>query len=79
MEPPPDLESFFVYCDTLAGPQTEPEWEEHLQRIEDSRKDSAHMEPGDGGPTLIMLPTRTAGEYHVNQEEVKSWRERKRR
>lgn len=33
-----DLEKFFMACDTLDGPETEPEWDEHLSAIAESRR-----------------------------------------
>ncbi len=33
-----ELESFFDRCDSLEGPETEPEWEEHLKIIRESRQ-----------------------------------------
>lgn len=32
-----DLKAFFKICDSLAGPEPEPEWEEHLKVISESR------------------------------------------
>lgn len=32
-----DLEKFFMACDTLEGPEVEPEWDEHLSAIAESR------------------------------------------
>ena len=37
-ESPADLEEFFRLCDALEGPRREPDWEEHLGVIEESRK-----------------------------------------
>ena len=34
---PADLEAFFRACDALQGPAREPEWNEHLAVIEESR------------------------------------------
>ena len=34
---PVELEEFFHQCDVLDGPETEPEWSEHLQVIGKSR------------------------------------------
>ena len=34
---PTELQEFFRRCDTLDGPETEPEWNEHLQVIGRSR------------------------------------------
>ena len=31
------LEEFFTECDTLNGPDREPDWEDHLRTIEESR------------------------------------------
>ena len=37
-ETPEDMEEFFRMCDTLEdGPDTEPDWEEHLRVINESR------------------------------------------
>ena len=35
---PEDVEAFFKRCDALGGPETEPEWEQHLSVMDDSRK-----------------------------------------
>ncbi len=35
---PEELEVFFDSCDTLEGPGLEPEWEEHLATINESRR-----------------------------------------
>lgn len=35
---PAELEEFFRECDTLDGPSSEPEWEEHLAAIDESRR-----------------------------------------
>ena len=35
---PADLEAFFRECDGLDGPQTEPDWGEHLAAIDESRR-----------------------------------------
>ena len=32
-----DLREFFSQCDELEGPRTEPDWDQHLQVIEQSR------------------------------------------
>ncbi len=32
-----DLEEFFKMCDALEGPETEPDWEDHLRVINESR------------------------------------------
>ena len=32
-----ELEAFFRYCDTLEGPDREPDWEEHLEVINKSK------------------------------------------
>ena len=37
-ESPEDLERFFRACDTLEGLGVEPDWEEHLTVIDESRK-----------------------------------------
>lgn len=34
---PVELEEFFRQCDTLDGPEVEPEWNEHLEIIRKSR------------------------------------------
>ena len=36
-ESPAELEGFFRACDALEGPATEPEWNEHLAVIDESR------------------------------------------
>ena len=36
-ESPADLKEFFRRCDALAGPEAEPDWEEHLDVITASR------------------------------------------
>lgn len=36
-ESPDDLERFFRACDALEGPGREPDWEQHLGVIEESR------------------------------------------
>lgn len=38
---PADMEEFFMVCDTLEGPETEPEWDEHLSAITESRRRNA--------------------------------------
>lgn len=40
-ESPADMEKFFMVCDTLEGPETEPEWDEHLSAITGSRRRNA--------------------------------------
>ena len=35
------LQEFFQACDALAGPEAEPEWEEHLSVIDETRRLSA--------------------------------------
>ena len=35
---PADLEKFFMASDTLDGPEVEPEWDEHLSAIAESRR-----------------------------------------
>ena len=40
-ETPDDLAAFFRRCDALEGPDTEPEWAEHLTVIEESRRRGA--------------------------------------
>lgn len=37
-ESPADLEEFFRACDALEGPEREPDWQEHLAVIDESRK-----------------------------------------
>ena len=37
-ESPADLEDFFRACDELEGPEWEPDWQEHLAVIDESRK-----------------------------------------
>ena len=37
-ESPADLEEFFRACDALEGPEREPDWQEHLTVIDESRK-----------------------------------------
>ncbi len=37
-ESPDDLEGFFRACDALDGPGREPDWEEHRDVIEESRR-----------------------------------------
>ena len=37
-ESPADLEEFFRACDALEGPEREPDWQEHLAVIAESRK-----------------------------------------
>lgn len=34
---PPRLEEFFRACDALEGPEREPDWEEHLHTVDESR------------------------------------------
>lgn len=36
-ETPEDVEEFFRSCASLEGPETEPDWEEHLAVINESR------------------------------------------
>ena len=38
---PADMEKFFMACDTLEGPEVEPEWDEHLSAITESRRRNA--------------------------------------
>ena len=40
-ESPSDLEEFFRACDELEGPGREPDWEEHLRVMEESRRRGA--------------------------------------
>ena len=40
-ETPEDLEAFFQGCDAIEGPDTEPEWSEHLAVIDESRRRGA--------------------------------------
>ena len=37
-ESPANLEEFFRACDALEGPEREPDWQEHLTAIAESRK-----------------------------------------
>ncbi|MXX36709.1 MAG: hypothetical protein F4Z85_01285 [Gemmatimonadetes bacterium] len=37
-ESPADLEEFFRSCDELEGPEREPDWQDHLTVIDESRK-----------------------------------------
>ena len=37
-ESPADLEEFFHACDALEGPEREPDWQDHLTVIDESRK-----------------------------------------
>ena len=39
-----DLQRFFRECDALEGPKLEPDWEEHLEGVNESRRG------GTGGP-----------------------------
>ena len=39
-ESPAQLEDFFRVCDDLDGPDREPEWDEHLRTISESRGSS---------------------------------------
>ena len=36
-ESPEDVRAFFRRCDELDGPETEPDWSEHLRVIDESR------------------------------------------
>ena len=38
---PTEMEDFFRACDTLDGPASEPDWEEHLRAIDASRRAGA--------------------------------------
>ena len=38
---PAELEAFFRQCDALDGPAVEPDWDEHLAAIEESRRRGA--------------------------------------
>ncbi len=40
-ECPADFEIFFEKCDALEGPESEPEWEEHLGVVYESRRRGA--------------------------------------
>lgn len=40
-ESPADVRAFFAACDVLEGPESEPEWEDHLKVIAESRKSGA--------------------------------------
>ena len=47
-----DIERFFAACDALEGPGVEPDWEEHLEVISESRSrgvptpSNAHLHAG---------------------------------
>ena len=36
-ESPEQVEDFFCACDDMEGPEREPDWEEHLRAIDESR------------------------------------------
>ena len=38
---PEDLEEFFLACDSLEGPEKEPDWDRHLDLINQSRRRGA--------------------------------------
>ena len=40
-ESPEQLAAFFRECDALPGPEREPDWEDHLRVIEESRRRGA--------------------------------------
>ncbi len=40
-ESPEELAAFFRECDALPGPDREPDWEDHLRVIEESRRRGA--------------------------------------
>lgn len=40
-ESPADLQAFFDGCDALEGPESEPQWEQHLDVIDESRRRGA--------------------------------------
>ena len=40
-ESPAELEAFFRACDALEGPAAEPDWDEHLLTVDESRRSSA--------------------------------------
>ena len=40
-ESPADVRTFFAACDALEGPESEPEWEDHLEVISESRRGGA--------------------------------------
>ncbi len=40
-EAPADLERFFSECDALEGPDPEPDWDKHLDVINESRRHGA--------------------------------------
>ena len=40
-ESPADVRAFFAACDALEGPESEPEWEDHLKVIAESRRGGA--------------------------------------
>ena len=37
-ESPEELDAFFLECDELPGPHSEPNWDEHLNVIDESRR-----------------------------------------
>ena len=48
-ESPEELAAFFRECDALPGPEREPDWEDHLLVIEESRRRGATLfEPRSG-------------------------------
>ena len=42
-ESPADVRAFFAACDTLEGSESEPEWEDHLKVIAESRRGGAPL------------------------------------
>ena len=40
-ESPKELDAFFLECDELPGPESEPDWDEHLNVIDESRRRGA--------------------------------------
>lgn len=40
-EAPEDVKEFFERCDALEGPETEPDWKEHLHAINESQATGA--------------------------------------
>ncbi len=47
---PEELQAFFDSCDTLEGPESEPEWEEHLATINESRIKGVALVSATGSP-----------------------------
>ena len=40
-ESPGDIKEFFKACEALEGPETEPDWQEHLRNINEARAKGA--------------------------------------